>query len=188
MRLRACARVRARRGGSRQPDDHTPGRRDAASVTGLHLRHDDKEVVSSSDDGSCIVWDMERLVRTNAVFASTLFKRAQYHPDGSQLLTCGSDRRITYWDSVEGTAIRILDSNDAEVSSLDIDARGEFFVSGSRDGVVRLWHYDDGVRHSQGDGHSGGVECVRISPDRTRIVSTGSEGGIFIWRFPQVGH
>ena len=63
------------------------------------MRKDDSEAVSSSADGSCIAWDLQRFVRLNAFFASTMFNSILYHPDESQMLTCGSDRKITYWDA-----------------------------------------------------------------------------------------
>lgn len=47
-----------------------------------------------------------------------------------------------------------------------------------------MWHYDDGLTTDIGSGHSGKVTAVRISPDRSIIVSVGSEGGIFIWGMP----
>lgn len=33
-----------------------------------------------------------------------------------------------------------------------------------------------------GRGHSGTVSAVKFSPDESRIVSVGEEGGIFIWK------
>ena len=71
---------------------------------------------------SCISWNLENYTRVQAMFASTVFRRILYHPDESQLLTCGSDRRITYYDSYDGEAIRILEeAADGEMLALDIE-------------------------------------------------------------------
>ncbi|CAM9465663.1 unnamed protein product [Ectocarpus fasciculatus] len=70
------------------------------------------------------------------------------------------------------------------MNTLDVEPSGEAFVSGGDDGLVKVWHYDDGLTMSVGTGHSGSVAAVRISPDRKIIVSVGSEGGIFIWGMP----
>lgn len=81
------------------------------------VRGNDLEFVSASSDGSCIIWDMRRFARNNSLFASTFFKAVLYHPDESQLLTTGTDRKITNWDAYDGSAIRIVDgSTAAEVS------------------------------------------------------------------------
>lgn len=50
---------------------------------------------SSCHDGSCIVWDLVRYLRLNAMFASTQFSTIVYHPDESQLLTTGTDRKVS---------------------------------------------------------------------------------------------
>ncbi|CAN0312127.1 unnamed protein product, partial [Ectocarpus sp. 4 AP-2014] len=89
--------------------------------------------------------------------------------------------KITYWDAYDGTAIRVIEGGDEEMNTLDVEPSGEAFVSGGDDGLVKVWHYDDGLTMSVGTGHSGSVAAVRISPDRKIIVSVGSEGGIFIW-------
>lgn len=47
--------------------------------------------------------------------ASTIFNRILYHPDESQLITNGSDRKITYWDCYDGQAIRVLEDASDEV-------------------------------------------------------------------------
>ena len=89
-----------------------------ATVNSLKVRNNDLEFVSASSDGSCIIWDMRRFARNNSLFASTFFKAVLYHPDESQLLTTGTDRKITNWDAYDGNAIRIVDgSTSAEVGT-----------------------------------------------------------------------
>lgn len=197
-------------------------------MNGITINATDEEAISASADGSCIVWNLIRGVRTNALFASTLFRAVVYHPDESQLLTCGSDRKVlvphpwlllcvfvafvvecrvgfcqathttrarpclppppqmTYWDTSDCNAIRILDGATAELNSLDIEPDGVAFASAGNDKLVKVWHYDEGTTIAVGAGHSGGISQVRISPDVSKIVSVGSEGAIFIWSMPAV--
>jgi len=158
-------------------------------VYAISVKADDSECVSASADGSCITWsltDQHPFVRINALFAANFFKSVAYHPDESQLLTCGTDRKITYWDVLNMNAIRIIDGSDsADVNSLHVNGDGRFFVSGGADKKVNLWSYDEGSKYYVGEGHSGSVCKVRISPDETRIISVGTEGGIFLWAVPQ---
>ena len=157
-------------------------------VYAISIKADDSECVSASADGSCITWsltDQHPFVRINALFAANFFKSVAYHPDESQLLTCGTDRKITYWDVLNMNAIRIIDGSDAaDVNSLHVNHDGRFFVSGGADKKVNLWNYDEGSKYYVGEGHSGSVCKVRISPDEQRIISVGTEGGIFIWKVP----
>jgi len=155
-----------------------------AEVSSIRVRANDEECVSASCDGSCIVWDLKRYTRNNAMFASTLFRDIRYHPDESQMLTCGSDRKLTYFDSFDGNPIRIMEGSAAEINALDINDTGSMFVSAGNDRAVRVWDYDEGICHSVGEGHSGNINKVCISPDQQTIVSVGSEGAIFVWKMP----
>lgn len=163
-------------------------------VTSVKLVRDDSEVITSSADGSIIIWSVppsngqstENLKRIRSCQSSTLFTDVMYHPDESQFLTCGSDRKLSYWDASDGKQIRVLEGSEQEINALDITERkgGDIFVSGGNDRLVRLWNYDQGNLLAIGRGHSGSISRLRISPDGTKVISVGGEGGIFIWNLP----
>lgn len=158
-----------------------------ARVNCVQVNNDDTECVSASADGSCIVWSLERFVRNTALFASTQFKAVVYHPDQSQLLTTGTDRKLTYWDMTDGHPIRVLDGSETEVvNCIAITEDGDKFVSGCGEKMVKLWGYDEGYCYYVGVGHSGSVVKCQISPDQQTIVSVGDEGAIFLWTMPKV--
>lgn len=71
-------------------------------VDEVRINKNDTQAVSASYDGSCIIWDIVAHTRIMCLFESTMFKQVVYHPDESQLLTTGSDRKITYWDCFDG--------------------------------------------------------------------------------------
>jgi WD40 repeat protein len=154
------------------------------AVNCIKVNKDFSQCVSASADGSCIVWDLERLVRIIAFFEPNVFLSILYHPDESQMLTCGSNFKITYWDASDGQAIRVIEGGDAPMTAIDIDSTGEFFVSGSEDKLVKIWHYDDGIAAAVGRGHSGKIRSVKISPDQKQLVSVGSTGEIIFWEMP----
>ena len=153
-------------------------------VTSIAVRSDDEECVSSSDDGSCIQWDMKNNRRSRAIFASTMFKSVLYHPDESQIITCGSDRKLTYWDAVEASPIRVLEGSSEQINALAIDKTGDFFACGGQASQLKLFHYDEGYLAALGEGHSGAINSIKISPDQKQMVSVGSEGAIFVWKYP----
>lgn len=153
-----------------------------AAVTCLTVTSDNRQCVSASADGSCIVWDLVNQTRLVAVLENAMYSAALFHPDASQLLTAGSHHQITYWDAYDGSPIRVLEGGEDAVLALDIAEKGEVFVSGGADKLVKVWRYDEGVVVATGQGHSGPVQDVKISPDGRRVVSVGKEGGIFIWR------
>jgi len=154
-------------------------------VYSLEVNSEENKVVSSSGDGSCIIWDLIEYKRLNALFAQNQFTQVLYHPDQSQLLTTGTDRKISWWDATELDTIREIEgSESAVINALAISGDGESFVSAGADYIVNFWKYDDGEITHEGSGHSSPVTSVMISPDNKHIVSVGEEGGIFIWEFP----
>ena len=153
-------------------------------VNSLKITKDAKNFISASSDGSCIVWDIERCCRIMAFFEPTVFSSVLYHPDESQMLTCGSNHKIAYWDATDGQAIRVLEGGEGSVTSLDIAPSGEFFISGCADHLLKVWHYDEGLTVAVGKGHSGSIKAVKLSPDQKTIVSVGSTGEIIFWEMP----
>ena len=59
------------------------------AISYVTINDDDTEFVTASHDGSCVVWDLQKCSRINALFASTQFSSVIYHPDQSQLITTG---------------------------------------------------------------------------------------------------
>jgi len=155
-------------------------------VWSIIINAQDSQAVSASSDGSCIIWDLTTKTRSLCLFESTMFKNIVYHPDESQLLTTGSDRKVAYWDTFDGQAIRVLEaSEEGEISTLSISKSGSHYVSGGEERLLKLWDYDEGVCKYIGVGHSGSITSAKIAPDQSFIVSAGSEGAIFLWKMPE---
>jgi WD40 repeat protein len=151
-------------------------------VNALVCSKDGSQVASAASDG-CIIWDLLKGVRIHALYEPTVFNAIRYHPDESQYLTGSSNNKIGFWDAYDGTPIRFITGGEADITCLDVQSNGTYFVSGGCDKKINVWHYDDGRLVCSMKGHSGRISKVAISPDQQRVVSTGSEGGIFIWNF-----
>lgn len=63
----------------------------------IQISKDSSQAVSASSDGSCIIWDVKKHTRLLCMFESTAFKEAIFNSEEYQVLTAGSDRKITYW-------------------------------------------------------------------------------------------
>ncbi|KAG9392381.1 WD domain G-beta repeat [Carpediemonas membranifera] len=153
-----------------------------SAVNQVAIRADDSEALSASADGSCNTWSLTAHQRVQSFLAPTCFNSAVYHPDESQVLTTGSDRKLGWWDAVDGEIIRELEGSiSGALNSLDIAPDGETFVSGGHDTLVKVWDYDLGVCTHIGQGHSGAVNRALLRPDGKGIVSIGEEGAIMMW-------
>jgi len=165
-------------------------------VRSIKITNDNFRFVSASEDGSCIIWQMgdNGVNRENALFAKTCFKGVVYHPQEDQLLTCGSDRKITYWstydDSDAAKCIRMLEGSDpgpsgGSINCVDIQKDGEAFAIAGDDKQVKIYNYDEGECIAVGEGHSGSIKALKISPDSSTVASVGEEGAIMIWDMPR---
>ncbi|ORX44654.1 WD40 repeat-like protein [Piromyces finnis] len=156
------------------------------TVTCIKIKKNDKECVSSSADGSTIFWDLERHVRSQVVFAPSFLKAVVYYPDESQILTSGTDRKVAYWESFDGSLIREIEASQSDaINGLDITADGKFFVCGGSDKLVKVYRYEEGDSVYIGVGHSTEITKVIMSPDQQNIISISVEGAIYIWEFPE---
>eukprot|EP00792_Barthelona_sp_PAP020_P005738 TRINITY_DN2779_c0_g1_i1.p1 TRINITY_DN2779_c0_g1~~TRINITY_DN2779_c0_g1_i1.p1 ORF type:complete len:624 (-),score=153.66 TRINITY_DN2779_c0_g1_i1:73-1911(-) len=161
----------------------------SAAVNSICTRNDLAECITSSDDGSVIIWDLINGTRKNQVMLSTYFKTAVYSAEGAQMLTGGSDKKIVYWDMYSCDELRDLDGCDHRlesslgVNSIAVSPDDEYFVSGAADSTVRLFNYDSGKMVAQGVGHSSSVNVVRFSPDGRYVVSGASDGSLCIWEY-----
>jgi WD40 repeat protein len=155
----------------------------AGEITSIMLSKNDEEAVSSSLDGSCIVWDMTKFSRKQIIMANSLFMAVKsvtlpmfpdrpfvgplatldqtqmparfwdslqtppppplccnrYRPDEAQLLTVGTDRKVAYWETYDGTLIREVEvARAGAVKCLDISADGQKFVTGGEDKLLKV--------------------------------------------------
>lgn len=155
------------------------------SVTCIKVRKNDQECVTASTDGSCIIWDLQRFVRNQVIFANTLFKAICYRPDECQIITAGTDRKIAYWETYDGSQIRELDgSKSGSIEGMDISSDGLYFVTGGADKLVKVWKYEEGSVTHVGTGHSGDITRLKICPNRQWIVSVSADGAILRWKYP----
>ncbi|XP_064617554.1 cilia- and flagella-associated protein 52-like [Liolophura sinensis] len=155
-------------------------------VTAIKITTKDKECVSSSTDGTCIVWDLERFVRKQIMFANTLFKCVCYGAEECQMITSGTDRKICYWEIFDGSMIRELEgSKSGSVNAMDISREGNQFVTGGDDKLIKVWNYNEGEVTHVGIGHSGNITKIKICPASRFIVSVSTDGAILRWKFPQ---
>ena len=116
---------------------------------------------------------------------NTMYMAACFSPNGVQILTCGTDRKITYWENLDGSMIRELEgSGVGALNCIDISPDGEYFVTGGNDSVVKLWTYNSGDTTHVGMGHAAIVTALRFSPDGKYVVTVSADGAIMIWKFP----
>lgn len=96
-------------------------------VSSIDVHQLGHEAITASADGTCVVWDIVRFTRLSIMFSSTIFTSARYHPNGAQLLTCGTNRYIGFWEALDGSLIREIEGSSASaLNSLDVTPNGSY--------------------------------------------------------------
>ncbi|XP_068118492.1 cilia- and flagella-associated protein 52 [Hyperolius riggenbachi] len=156
-----------------------------SAVSCIKLKSNNRECVTASSDGACIIWDLVRFVRKQMVLSNTLFRCVCYHPEEFQIITSGTDRKIGYWEVFDGSPIRGLEgSMTGAINGMDISDSGSHFVTGGDDKLVKVWDYNEGEVTQVGSGHSGSISRIRICPLSKYIISVSSDGAILRWKYP----
>ncbi|XP_041790179.1 cilia- and flagella-associated protein 52 [Chelmon rostratus] len=156
-----------------------------ATVSCIKIKSDDKECVTASFDGACIIWDIVRFVSLQMVIANTMFRTVCYYPKEYQIITSGTDRKISYWDVYDGSAIRELEgSQSGAINGMHISEDGRHFVTGGEDKLLKVWDYMEGVVTHIGIAHNGSITGVKLCSNNRTLISTSADGAILRWRFP----
>ncbi|XP_011860734.1 PREDICTED: cilia- and flagella-associated protein 52 [Vollenhovia emeryi] len=154
-------------------------------ITSLHVSSNNEDLVSSSTDGTCVVWDITRCSRKHILIGNTMFMMAQFTPDSIQILTCGTDRKIAYWETLDGSLVREIEGSSAgTINCVDISSDGRYFITGSNDCTVKIWEYDSADLTHVGTFHAAIITACKFSTDGKYIVSASADGTIMIWKRP----
>jgi guanine nucleotide-binding protein subunit beta-2-like 1 protein len=101
-------------------------------------------------------------------------------------LSASRDKSIMVWDLVRDSETfavprRCLKGHSHFVQDVTISSDGQFALSASWDGTLRLWDIHAGVSTRQFIGHKKDVLSVAFSPDNRQIVSGSRDHTIKIW-------
>jgi len=152
-------------------------------VSQILFSQDGAEFLSSSHDGSVILWDIKRVASRTRFMGQTFFNGACLHTETGIVVTVSSDKRIIFWDGFNANIIRELEASvNAQPNSICLSPDGETLIISGDDKLVKLWHFQTGDLISVGRGHCGNIKKAIFSPDQSIIVSVGAEGGIYIWK------
>ncbi len=103
------------------------------NVTSIEINGN--EILSTSWDGSIILWDLysglikQRFFAEKSVFGASVI--------GDQIITAGADRLISFWDKNSGKKVAVLAGHQAEINGLNIS--NNLLMTSDVDGVTKFW-------------------------------------------------
>jgi len=104
-------------------------------------------------------------------------------PDGSTLYSCGRDSTAKSWNLATGECIRTFRSSQPTlVTSLSLDASGNYLACGDMNGRLTVWAAREGALRYELMAHERYISDVAITPDGEMLISAGRDDSIRLWK------
>jgi WD40 repeat protein len=149
-------------------------------VSSLTMSPDGRYVVSTSEDRSAIIVDLESLVARSVTHDDGL-SSAAFNTDGSLLATADYAGTTKLWRFPSLEPLVALVASDEIVSKVAFTRTGDRVVTGSWDGTIRVWDSATGMERRSLTTGLGDVYTFVLFADDTRLIAGGSNGSIELW-------
>jgi WD40 repeat protein len=157
-----------------------------AAVWSIRFDSDGKRLVSASENGEVIVWDIAHsdakipLPRHRSAVSS-----ADFSPDGRLIVTASLDQVVRVWDTEKLTQLFELNGHRGAVLRASFSPDGKRIVTSSDDKTARIWSTNfipSVVRASQY-----AIKSAAISADGENFVVGGFDRQIIVYKIGDGG-
>jgi hypothetical protein len=141
-----------------------------AGFSGMAVTPNGQHAVSSSDDWTLKVWELEsgHELQTLSGHADGITAVA-VTPDGRRAVSASDDSTLKVWELESGRLLRTLEGHAGSVRAVAVTPDGRRAVSASSDKTLKVWELESGRLLRTLEGHAGSVRAVAVTPDgRTR--------------------
>ncbi len=143
---------------------------------------DGKIFVSSSEDETIKIWDIETGECLETMDGYTNWQLAvAFHPDGKILASGDNNATVYLWDVETGECLKTLKGHTSSIWSLAFSSDGKILASGSTDLTIRLWDIETGECQRTLLGKEERIWSLAFNPDDTKLASSSVNQKIRIW-------
>jgi WD40 repeat protein len=166
-----------------------------ATISGLAVTPDGKQLVSASNDKTVRVWDLAtgktiRIIRGESAPGNwgTIYAMA-LSPDARWLAVSGymhgNDRAVAsavrLYDFANGKLVALLKGHTQVVFALAFSPDGKRLISGSGDTTAIVWDLATRRQVLRLSGHTKAVKAVAFTNDGRRVVTGSSDETLRLW-------
>jgi WD40 repeat protein len=147
------------------------------SVNSISFTPEEQLLATGSTDGTVRLWAFPegRCLHTLSKQVSGVFA-----PDGDRLATISTKGQVVLWEARSGTQIASIPAPDKRTTALAFSPDGKSLLIGGTGPIHRV-AVADGRKEGELSAHKVVVACLRVSPDRQWLASTGYDGHLRLW-------
>jgi WD40 repeat protein len=151
-------------------------------VTAVAVTPDGRRAVSTSNDRTVRVWDLEtgQTIRTFRAHTDAANAMA-IMPDGCRAVSASTDNTLRIWDLKTGQRIRALEGHTRPVRAVTVTSDGHRALSASGDQTLRLWDLETGQTIRTLEGHTGPVWAVAVTANGHHAISGSYDRTLRFW-------
>ena len=153
------------------------------AINWVNFDHNDKYIVSTSDDGSIIIWDSKKAVIVRTLTGhKNIVRAANFSPDGKYLISASKDRSAYIWNVETGAKIGTYSTGNA-LWYADFSPDGKYFVITDDNGKAVVYNFQTKKLYKVFDSHIGVIPFASFSHDMTKLAIAGWFGKAIVWDF-----
>ncbi len=152
-------------------------------VTGVTFSRDGQQLVSSSEDLTLKLWDLEtgNCLQTFTGHAGWVMGVA-ISSDGSFLVSGSIDQTVKIWQTQTGECLRTLTGHADWIYAIALSPNDQWVASGGNDRTLRLWNSHSGECRHQLHGHQKRITDLAFGPDSQWLVSSSLDQTVRVWQ------
>ena len=106
---------------------------------------------------------------------------AEFSPDGSKVVTAGSDGKVRVYDVATLKEVMTLDAAEEVPTNAVFSPDETRIVAGYSSGTTRVWDATTGLQLTLLTGDASAVERARFNTDSSEVVTASYDGTIRVW-------
>lgn len=152
------------------------------AVHSVVISPDSKYVISGSADSTVRIWNIDNIVE-EAVLRKheTIVLCVNISRDGEFIISGGLEAVLIVWKFETRECIYMLREHSNMITCIEMMSEG-YFISGSVDGMFKVWNGREGRLIKSVEGHKKGILCCAGNEEGRIVCTGGKDNFIKIWR------
>jgi hypothetical protein len=139
------------------------------------------QLISGAWDGQCLIWNLQDEEVVGMDLGNKSPYTVRFSPNGLYFFLSDLNKETQMLERDSRQQFRTLTGHTDVVSSMSFSRDGQTIVTGSWDGMVKVWDMKTGMLLQKMTAHSGQVNAVTIDHKKNTIISGAADNLILVW-------